>query len=643
MTGLLASRPYTEDTRSPTNSADILMRHPSAEDLDAAHQLVSSARGGRDNAVNFRPDRPEMAGKVLENVQADARSKVDSSSQNGRQSPVEQSQNQMPAESGGYPTDSPAPSKQSPTTQSKEPVFTGHSCSNCGTKRTPLWRRSPTGATICNACGLYLKARNADRPTHRARPLASTPYGSNSAQNPDYKSRSSTSPAPKDGADSQRSDTWSNYAVKECTPSGSCPGGGSCNGTGGAEGCDGCPAYNNRIYKSAARSAMALHSPRTSPQAPNQGGPGSTDGETGSSNPDGVTLQIACQNCQTTVTPLWRRDENGHPICNACGLYHKLHGSYRPPTMKKSIIKRRKRVVPAIRERSPTAGTQSSNDSASPEAHTPSLPHNYDSHRQYQNVEQGNGQLSSHARPAFPHSYHPPPPTDFTGYTSNPTSLPHHPPPPQQPPYDNNNNNNNNNDDSRHSSIPLLPRANNNPKKRTISESSTEDSQLHQQQYQPQQQLSNQMSTHLPPINPHGASSSAANNSGRLNSISSLLNHPGERGSGGATAASDRDDSRVVDPALSSTSAPRPKQLPQQHHQQQVSAAHPRDSPSRFSPSISPTQPPPMAVAPGGDGSAVVMDHGGDPRAERRAQLHREAEHMREALRAKERELASLE
>ncbi|KAI9597880.1 hypothetical protein BDF19DRAFT_420197 [Syncephalis fuscata] len=43
-------------------------------------------------------------------------------------------------------------------------VVSATCCANCGTTTTPLWRRAPTGETICNACGLYQKARNVTRP-----------------------------------------------------------------------------------------------------------------------------------------------------------------------------------------------------------------------------------------------------------------------------------------------------------------------------------------------------------------------------------------------------------------------------------------------------------------------------------------------
>ncbi|KAI9307559.1 iron transporter biosynthesis regulating transcription factor, partial [Cunninghamella echinulata] len=62
------------------------------------------------------------------------------------------------------------------------------------------------------------------------------------------------------------------------------------------------------------------------------------------SNNNMMTEGLICANCRTTTTPLWRRDDKGNTICNACGLYFKLHKVHRPVSMKRNIIKRRKRL-----------------------------------------------------------------------------------------------------------------------------------------------------------------------------------------------------------------------------------------------------------------------------------------------------------
>ncbi|KAJ1739841.1 Sodium- and chloride-dependent GABA transporter 1 [Coemansia sp. RSA 989] len=70
--------------------------------------------------------------------------------------------------------------------------------------------------------------------------------------------------------------------------------------------------------------------------------PAAPDGPAkGGNNSNGHPL--VCTNCSTTTTPLWRRDPEGKPLCNACGLFFKLHGVTRPLSLKTNVIKKRNR------------------------------------------------------------------------------------------------------------------------------------------------------------------------------------------------------------------------------------------------------------------------------------------------------------
>ena len=48
-----------------------------------------------------------------------------------------------------------------------------------------------------------------------------------------------------------------------------------------------------------------------------------------------------CSNCHALKTPLWRKDPQGNTLCNACGLFLKLHGTTRPLSLKTDVIKKR--------------------------------------------------------------------------------------------------------------------------------------------------------------------------------------------------------------------------------------------------------------------------------------------------------------
>ncbi|XP_065224818.1 GATA-binding factor C isoform X4 [Planococcus citri] len=67
----------------------------------------------------------------------------------------------------------------------------------------------------------------------------------------------------------------------------------------------------------------------------------------------------SCANCKTTTTTLWRRNQNGEPVCNACGLYYKLHNVNRPLTMKKEGIQTRNRKLSSKSKKKKGSGSSS--------------------------------------------------------------------------------------------------------------------------------------------------------------------------------------------------------------------------------------------------------------------------------------------
>ncbi|OZJ06666.1 hypothetical protein BZG36_00443 [Bifiguratus adelaidae] len=170
----------------------------------------------------------------------------------------------------------------------------GTTCFNCGTKQTPLWRRSPTGETICNACGLYLKARGGRRPVWLRR-----------------------------GGGHGRSSNGEKRTVKPIQAASEKP------------------VPDNQRPHSSPASPNATESDWPNIKSEHQ------DVEQPLTDNIPSTGQV-CSNCKTTTTPLWRRSEEGQTICNACGLYYRLHRAQRPVSLRRGVVRRRKRCTSSV-------------------------------------------------------------------------------------------------------------------------------------------------------------------------------------------------------------------------------------------------------------------------------------------------------
>ncbi|KAH3748656.1 uncharacterized protein LOC127847790 [Dreissena polymorpha] len=84
-------------------------------------------------------------------------------------------------------------------------------------------------------------------------------------------------------------------------------------------------------------------------------------------------MGLQCANCNTTTTTLWRRNGEGEPVCNACGLYFKLHQVNRPMSMKKDGIQTRKRKPRSSNGKKSSSKEPSAHASHSHHVTTPSL------------------------------------------------------------------------------------------------------------------------------------------------------------------------------------------------------------------------------------------------------------------------------
>ncbi|KAF9581013.1 hypothetical protein BGW38_002121 [Lunasporangiospora selenospora] len=262
----------------------------------------------------------------------------------------------------------------------------GVRCHNCGATVTPLWRRSANNEPLCNACGLYLKLHATHRPKHLQQSHSQ-----------------GTGPGLKSKYNAAKYGLLPGQMSEDGSVSGSMP---------GAENVDGSSMGNGVM-------------------SPSSG-----------SNP-----QPTCTNCKTTLTPLWRKDDAGEILCNACGLYYKLHHVHRPISLKRNVIRRRSRYengkalsgaskailshAALAKAAAAAAGTVSASSVSAPMQHVPLLhampprPQHQHQHQHHQHQHQHQHQHHQHQQHMHLGGHH--------GYAPYPISMRVSPPLPSPP------------------------------------------------------------------------------------------------------------------------------------------------------------------------------------------------------------------